>query len=408
MSYFCIVKGDEGDIGAKESKRLASVDALRGFTIAGMILVNNPGTWSAIYTPLEHAEWNGLTPTDLVFPFFMMIMGVSMCLSLTKRRSQPKSKVWVKVIRRTIVIYLIGIAVGWIAKFCYSLSGSMGSGLPLTERIATAADCLDRIRLMGVMPRLALSYFLGSVLVLTLRQRALPWIAGVILVGYSLILLLGNGYEFSEQNVICRVDTAILGHSHMYKGLTVGGVNIPFDPEGLLSTLPCVAHVIIGYLIGQMIVTTKKNSKRVVKLSLAATSMMGIGWLASYGLPINKNIWSPTFVLVTCGMATCLLALLIWVIDEKKHRSWCKPLIVFGVNPLFLYVVSGVLAILMGSIKVPFGEGVISIQRLIYQEGLLPLIGDATAASCTFAILFVAINWIIGYILYRNKIYIKI
>lgn len=408
MTYFCTVKECEGYIGTKENKRLASVDALRGFTIAGMILVNNPGSWSAIYAPLEHAEWNGLTPTDLVFPFFMVIMGVSMCLSMTKRSTQPKSSVWAKVIRRTIVIYLIGLAVGWIAKFCYSLSGSMDSGLSLSERIATAADCLDRLRLVGVMPRLALSYFFGSVLVLTLRQRALPWAIGIIIVGYSLILLLGNGYEFSERNVICRVDTAVLGHSHMYKSLTVGGVKIPFDPEGLLSTLPCVAHVLIGYLIGLTLVTTKKNSKRIVKLSLAATAMMGIGWLAGYGLPINKNIWSPTYVLVTCGMAASLLALLIWVIDEQKHRSWCKPLIVFGVNPLFLYVVSGVLAILMGSIKVPFGDGVISIQRLIYHEGLLPLIGDATAASCIFALLFVALNWAIGYILYRNKIYIKI
>lgn len=391
----------------QDRSRLLSLDVLRGVTIAGMILVNNPGSWGSIYSPLRHAEWNGLTPTDLVFPFFMFIMGISTYLSLRKFGFSPSRPLWVKIIRRTVVIYLIGLAVGWLSKFCYGLARA-DTAIPLGERIVGAMNSFATLRLVGVMPRLALSYFFASVIAVTVRHKIIPWVIAGILVVYSVILLVGHGYDFTPANVIYIVDSAIFGNAHIYKGLTVGGVNIPFDPEGLLSTLPSIAHVLVGFMCGAALMRTKDNNSRVMSLSLAGITLMFAGFLISYGLPINKNIWSPTFVITTCGMAACLLALLIWVIDIKGHSTWCRFFEAFGVNPLFLYVLSGVLGILMGSIRVPCGGAAVPIKSLIYDHGLVPLLGDATLASCVFAVLFVCLNWIIGYILYKKKIYIKI
>lgn len=389
------------------SGRLLSLDILRGVTIAGMILVNNPGSWSHIYTPLEHAPWNGLTPTDLVFPFFMFIMGISTFFSLRKFEFKPSKHLLEKIFRRTVLIYLIGLAIAWFSNFCYGLSRA-DAAIPLGERILAAANSFDHLRLVGVMPRLALCYCAASLIAITVRHRMIPWLIAGILVVYSFILLLGHGYDFSSDNIIYIVDKAILGENHMYKGLVVDGVNNVFDPEGLLSTLPAIAHVLIGFMCGEAIMSTKDNFKRISDLFITGTILMFAGFLLSYGLPINKNIWSPTFVLTTCGLAANFLGLLIWIIDIKGYKAWSRFFESFGINPLFLYVLGGVLGILFGSIKVPFGAETISIKSLIYKEALVPMFGSEIFASCIYAILFVCLNWCIGYILYKKKIYIKI
>ncbi len=389
------------------SGRLLSLDILRGVTIAGMILVNNPGSWSHIYTPLEHAPWNGLTPTDLVFPFFMFIMGISTFFSLRKFEFKPSKHLLEKILRRTVLIYLIGLAIAWFSNFCYGLSRA-DAAIPLGERILDAANSFDHLRLVGVMPRLALCYCAASLIAITVRHRLIPWLIAGILVVYSFILLLGHGYDFSSDNIIYIVDKAILGENHMYKGLVVDGVNNVFDPEGLLSTLPAIAHVLIGFMCGEAIMSTKDNFKRISDLFITGTILMFAGFLLSYGLPINKNIWSPTFVLTTCGLAANFLGLLIWIIDIRGNKAWSRFFESFGINPLFLYVLGGVLGILFGSIKVPFGAESISIKSLIYKEALVPMFGSEIFASCIYAILFVCLNWCIGYILYKKKIYIKI
>lgn len=389
------------------SGRLLSLDILRGVTIAGMILVNNPGSWSHIYTPLEHAPWNGLTPTDLVFPFFMFIMGISTFFSLRKFEFKPSKHLLEKILRRTVLIYLIGLAIAWFSNFCYGLSRA-DAAIPLGERIFDAANSFDHLRLVGVMPRLALCYCAASLIAITVRHRLIPWLIAGILVVYSFILLLGHGYDFSSDNIIYIVDKAILGENHMYKGLVVDGVNNVFDPEGLLSTLPAIAHVLIGFMCGEAIMSTKDNFKRISDLFITGTILMFAGFLLSYGLPINKNIWSPTFVLTTCGLAANFLGLLIWIIDIRGNKAWSRFFESFGINPLFLYVLGGVLGILFGSIKVPFGAESISIKSLIYKEALVPMFGSEIFASCIYAILFVCLNWCIGYILYKKKIYIKI
>ena len=383
--------------------RLLALDILRGITIAGMILVNNPGSWGNIYAPLEHASWNGLTPTDLVFPFFMFIMGISTYFSLRKYDFRlSKDCIW-KIVRRTVVIFLIGMFIAWFGLF---LRGILG-----TKTFTEAVFCFDHIRILGVMPRLALCYGFGSVIALIVRPKALPWTVGALLVVYGIMLLFGDGFSHADTNIISIVDHKVLGPDHMYTS-TVDGVTVKFDPEGLLSTLPSIAHMLIGFICGGLIMKTRDNNIRINNLFIVGTILTFSGFLLNYGMPINKKIWSPTFVLTTCGLASLFLGLLIWIIDIKGKRRWCSFFEAFGINPLFMYCLGAILSIVIGAVKIPWSgveSGMITIKGYIYKALLLPLCGDdATLASLIFAILFVLLNWCVGYVLYKKKISIKI
>ena len=377
-------------------KRLLALDILRGITIAGMILVNNPGSWGHIYAPLEHASWNGLTPTDLVFPFFMFIMGVSTYFSLRKYEFKFSASALLKILRRTVVIFLIGMFIAWFGLF---LRGTL-SGSSFWEAVLN----FDHIRILGVMPRLAICYGAGSLIALWLKHKWLPTFVGALLVIYTVILLCGHGFEFADHNIISIVDHKVLGPDHMYAD-TVDGVTLKFDPEGLLSTLPSIAHMLIGFICGGWLISIKDNRDRINRLFILGTVLTFAGFLLSYGLPINKKIWSPTFVLTTCGLASSFLGLLIWIIDIKGKKKWCRFFEVFGINPLFLYCLGAILSIVMGAI--PAGET--TLKGWIYKDVLMPVCcDDATLASLIFAILFVIVNWLVGLILYKKKIYIKI
>ncbi len=327
--------------------RLLALDILRGITIAGMILVNNPGSWGKIYAPLRHAEWNGLTPTDLVFPFFMFIMGISTYFSLRKYDFTFSWPSFVKIIRRTIVIFAIGIGIAWFGLFL--------RGILNDATFSEAVFNFDRIRILGVMPRLALCYGIGATIALLVRHTLLPWVVAGMLVLYSALLIFGNGFAFSD---------------------------------------------------------TKDNEKRINSLFIVGTILTFAGFLLDYGIPVNKKIWSPTFVLTTCGLAASFLGLLIWIIDIRGHKRWCRFFEAFGINPLFMYCLGAVLSIIIGSVKIPYAaaeSGMIAIKTWIYKALLMPVCGDdATLASLVFAILFVMLNWCVGYILYKKKIYIKI
>lgn len=387
-----------------QSKRLLSLDVMRGITIAGMILVNNPGSWSYIYAPLEHAEWNGLTPTDLVFPFFMFIMGVSMYFSLRKYDFRWSWEAGIKIIRRTVLLFLIGWAISWISRF-------WGRMLNPERTWVEAVFNFDTMRTLGVFPRLALCYFVTSMLALFCKPKTMKWIIAVMLVAYAAVLLLWHGFEFVSDNIVRVIDSAILGESHMYTD-TVGGESMIFDPEGLLSTLPSIAHCIIGFLCGGMIVAVKDNEKRSYNLLLVGAVLTMSGFLLSYGVPLNKKVWSPTFVLTTCGLASMLLGILIWVIDIKGNVRWCTFFRVFGVNPLSLYVLSTLLAIASSKIYVYYDtltDVNVTLHAFIYKNLLVPLcFDDMTLASLCYAVLFVLVNWCVGYVLYKKNIIIKI
>ena len=390
----------------KVNKRILALDILRGFTIAGMILVNNPGSWGHIYAPLRHAEWNGLTPTDLVFPFFMFIMGISTYISLKKYNFQFSQAAAIKILKRTIVIFLIGCAIGWFSRFCrYWVSAP--EDVSFFENLWASVWTFDRMRILGVMQRLALCYGATSIIALTMKHKNIPYLIVSLLVGYFIILMCGNGFAYNETNILSVVDRAILTPVHMYKD---NGI----DPEGLLSTLPSIAHVLLGFYVGKLMLEGNKSQDRmsflnsqITTLFLVGTILTFSGFLLSYGCPINKKIWSPTFVLTTCGLASSFLALLIWIIDVKGKKKWSLFFEAFGVNPLFMYVLGGVLSILFGTIRFPWEDGMISIHTFLYKIVLMPIFGQ-TGGSLAFAILFVTINWCIGYQLYKRKIYIKI
>lgn len=387
--------------------RLLSLDVLRGITIAGMIMVNNPGSWSKIYTPLGHASWDGLTPTDLIFPFFMFIMGVSMFMSLQKSNFKFSSDFFKKLLKRSVIIFAIGLAIGWFSILCYGTFDIGKSELTIFERFKNSVFPYDRIRILGVMQRLSLSYFFSSLIVVLVNHKYLWRVVIGILTAYTLILFAGNGLVLSPDNIIAVVDKALFGEAHMYKEFLPDGSRIAFDPEGLLSTIPCISHVLIGFLMGKVLVNTKDLNEKVQQLLLYGTIMVFVALLLSYGVPINKKVWSSTFVLSTCGFASQFLAILIWIIDINKKSGWTGFFNSFGVNPLFMYVLGGFLSILFGSIRFRTEDGIISIKGFIYSN-LQNLVGDDYMASLLFSLFFIALNAVFGYILYRKRIYIKI
>ena len=391
----------------KTSSRLLSLDVLRGITIAGMIMVNNPGSWGSIYTPLEHAQWNGLTPTDLVFPFFMFIMGVSMYLSYKKFDFKLSGETFTKLLRRSVLLFLIGLAIGWFSLFCRGLNGLRAEDMSLVDKILQSANSFEHLRILGVLQRLALVSFFGSFIVLSVKPKRIPWLIGFILLFYWILMAVTGSYAENDSSLVSIIDNAVLGVKHMYTDNLPDGSKVVFDPEGLLSTLPCIAHVLLGFLAGKLISESKDNNQRIQKLFIFGTIIMFIGFLLNYGFPINKKIWSSSFVLATCGLASLLLALLLWIIDVKGKKKWSIFFESFGVNPMFIYVVAGILSILLGNIGFTYFAEWFSLKGFVYTQWLSPVFGDYLG-SLVFALSFVTINWFIGHILYKKKIYIKL
>lgn len=352
--------------------RLLSLDILRGITVAGMILVNNG--WGESFEMLTHSEWNGLTPCDLVFPFFMFIVGVSCYLSLAKFDFKPSCEVVVKVLRRTVLLFLIGLGIHWIDN---ALWGDFG---------------FAHLRIWAVLQRIALCYCAVSLFALYGNHRYTLPVAGCLLAIYSLILLLGNGYAYDASiNILAQVDLKLFGYDHLYHYGVI-------DPEGLLGTISSIAHVMIGFYCGRLIACGTTIEQKVMSLFVAGTVLLVSGYLLSYGLPINKPVWSPSYALVTCGLAALLQALLMYVIDIRGKQSWTTFFRIFGVNALALYVSSELLAVLLGFL---------GVSGAVY-GGIHSLISQPKFASLAYAVCFVLLNFAIGYVLYRRKIYIKL
>ena len=380
-------------------KRMKSLDVLRGLTIAGMILVNTPGTWSYIYGPLKHAEWNGMTPTDLVFPFFMYMMGVSMFISLRKFNFKLHKDLVYKILKRTFLIFIIGSALYGFGGFMFSLNGAFHaeqlSESPWQVALASFAD----LRILGVLQRLAICYGIGSFIVCLVCQRFIPYLIGLLLVGYYFLLATCNGFIYGTENILSMVDLNVLGVNHIYNDHGI-------DPEGVLSTIPAIAHVLIGFCIGKVCIEIKEASEKMNRLYLYGFLLMMVGFLFMNICPLNKKIWSPTFVLVTCGLATSLLATLYWFIDvhaTKFSQHFAIPFEVFGVNSLFSYVLSQFLCVIFDTI--PWNT--VSIHGSFY-GALSAVFGDNSFSSMLYALLFVVFIWAMSYVLYRKKIYIKL
>jgi predicted acyltransferase len=368
----------------EQTKRLMALDVFRGLTIALMIVVNNPGNWNYVYAPLLHSKWNGCTPTDMVFPFFMFIVGAAMWYSYKKFDHKLSGKLVLKILRRTLLIYLIGLAINAYATFSFDLS---------------------KIRIMGVLARIALAYGIASFIVLSLKPNAIKITAGAILLAYwAILLIFGGNSPFSlESNFVRTFDISVLGINHIpdFQG-------IKFDQTGLLSTLPSISNILLGYLAGRLIETSEIKLNAVKRLLIYGIAGIALALIWSLVFPINKPIWTSSFVLYTCGFASVFLAILLWITDIKGYTTWSKPFQVFGMNPIILYGIAEFLAITFW-IKVaqtPAGEP-LSITGWIFNNVFQPLAGTFNG-SLLYALTFTLICWFVGWILYRNKIFIKL
>ena len=362
------------------NERIISLDALRGLTVAMMIMVNNPGSWTHVYAPLLHAKWDGCTPTDLVFPFFLFIMGTAMWYSFKKRKSS-KFSLSVKIIKRTALIFLLGLFL---------------NAFPFTN------FDLEKMRIFGVLQRIAVCYGLAAFIVILSSRTWNYIIAGVLLFGYWAILLLFGDLTL-ENNACLKLDLLILGENHLPRPF-----GIPFDQLGILSTLSSTVCVLLGYYAGRLIdeSTSKGNTVKLLVLWGIGGVLTGLLW--SLIFPLNKPLWSSSYILYSSGLASIMLAFLMYIIDIQGHKKWAHPLLVFGMNPLFLYVLSGIVAKLLGIIKVTsFSGKSVSLKSFLYQDLIVPWAGELNG-SLVFAILFVLFFGAIGFVLYWKKIFIKI
>ena len=380
----------------QHNQRILALDISRGVTIAGMILVNNPGG-PQTYAPLQHSEWLGLTPTDLVFPFFMFIMGITTYLSLRKFEFKWSWKCARKILKRALLLWFIGLAITWLVMFFRGMENPINAQLSFAQRLSVSANTFGQLRILGVLPRLGICYGLAAVIALSVRHKFIPWIIAGIFIGYYILLECCNGYAHDNTNILAIVDNYILGAGHVFKPESP-------DPEGILSTFPALAHVLIGFCVGESIMKLSNLNDKIERLFIIGALLTFAGFLLAYACPISKKLWTPTFSMVSCGLASTILALLTWLIDKKKHQDALTNFFhVFGVNPLALFVLSDLLLIPFGIIL--FGGS--SIRVIAYTHVRLPVLG-MKAASLVWAILYVCLNWCVGYILFKKKIYIKL
>ena len=365
--------------------RQISLDIFRGLTLAAMLLVNNPGSWSHVYAPLLHAKWHGLTPTDLIFPFFMFIVGAAMFYSMAKfaHSGAPGHKVqvpWVKIVKRTTLLFLIGFLLN-----IYPFNG------PISDW-----------RIMGVLQRIALCYGVVAVLVCLLDRKKLWWLSLAILIAYwGLLNLVNLPYSLSD-NLVRLVDIKIFGASHLYQGFGVA-----FDPEGLLSCLPALVTVIAGYLTSAMLCHTKAAKSQCTTLLVWATMGLVIGGVWHVLLPVNKALWTSSYVLVSAAFAWLVLSLIIYLYDIKAFKNGFNWAQIYGSNPLFVYVLAWLFAATLGMINWTNDAGnTFNPQSFIYQN--LSQFMPEKLASLIFALLFVGLFYVVSHYLYKRKIFIKL
>jgi predicted acyltransferase len=396
---------------ASKRERLLSLDVFRGLTIAGMLLVNNPGTWSAIFPPLEHAEWNGWTPTDLIFPFFLFIVGITTHLSLSARRARgdDDSAVVKQILRRGIIIYLLGFAMAMFPFYQWGTIASIPNATPW-DRILYR---IEHVRILGVLPRIAIVYICAGLLTLktTLKQQII--IIATLLFGYwfamTLIPVPGE-HEIGavllnthDRNLAAWLDRAILGTNHTWSG------SVTFDPEGPMSTIPAIATAMLGVIAGRWIVQKEKPLlERISGMFAVGAIGMVVGLMWNWAFPINKSLWTSSYVIFTAGMACVAIATIMWIVDYGNVKWWTKPFVIYGVNPIVAFVGSGVLARLIYTLwHVSYHGQSVALQDAIYQIVFLPWL-PPRVASLAFAISFVLLWYGILTVLYRRNIILKV
>ena len=387
-------------------ERLVALDVFRGITIAGMLLVNDPGSWSAIYPPLEHAEWHGWTPTDLVFPFFLFIVGITTHLSLSSRREG----VVAKILRRGSLIVLFGLLLNWFPFYWWGKIPNVPDPTWM-QRIVWR---VQHLRFFGVLQRIGIVYMAAALISLRATRKQMYVIIGAILVGYWIVMMLvpvpGTGtigafvLDQPSNTLAAWSDRLILGPNHIWS------ISKTWDPEGPLSTIPAIATALLGILAGQWITRRDKVlTDRVLGLYGIGSLGMVAGELWHWVFPINKNLWTSSYVVFTAGFACVMLATCIWLVDVLNVRGWTNPFVVYGVNPLVAFVGSGLMARLIDSlIKVTVHGERMSLHQASFQLLFASWIPSEKFASLVWGLCFVAFWWGILAILYRRRIFLRV
>ena len=368
-------------------RRLLALDFFRGLTVAAMILVNNPGDWEHIYAPLEHSKWNGCTPTDLVFPFFLFMVGVSITLSIGNRKNDKTlhTKIILTALKRSITLYIIFAAIDFLFRFSF-----------------------ENFRILGVLPRIAIVFFICVVLYVKTNFKQWLWIFSIILIVYYLLMnfipVPGIGYANlqPDTNLAAWLDRTVLTTKHMWSGSKT------FDPEGILSTLPAISTCLFGMMVGNELKREDKPgaNKAAWLFTIALFSIIaGLIWNAFF--PINKALWTSSFVLYTGGLATAGLTVSYWLIDVQQRKKYITPFIAYGSNAITAYVAADVVLVVLGWIHVNLNGSSTNLQNYLYQTVFVPNFSPINA-SLAGALTYVIILSIPMMILYKKKIFIKV
>ncbi len=366
--------------------RLLSVDALRGLTVAAMVLVNNPGTWSAVYGPLQHAPWHGWTATDMVFPFFLFVVGVSIPLALGPPLERGAGGLPARVLRRAAVIFALGLLLHALPFF------------PLAN-----------LRIPGVLQRIAVCYLLAALLVLATRGSRGVTVqavtAGALLVGYWLVMtkVAAPGHAAGdlspEGNLAGYVDRLVLGTRHIWQATRV------YDPEGILSTLPATATTLLGVLAGHWLRSGRPLGRIIGGLAAGGVGAAALGWLWGLSFPVNKPLWTSSYALLMAGLAALVLAACHWVIEARGRRGWAAPFAVLGVHALTLFFLSSLTAKLLFIVRA--GAGGPRLQAWLYEHLFAPWASPVNA-SLAYALAYVLLWWVLMWALDRSGMRLRV
>jgi predicted acyltransferase len=374
----------------RTTNRLTSLDVFRGIAIAGMILVNKASLGDKVYPQLNHADWNGLTLADLVFPFFLFVVGVAMAFSLAKYTqgdATPTLKVYWRIFSRCLILFGLGLLLNGFWNYDFST-----------------------IRIMGVLQRISLSYFISSLIILNVPRKGQWFVAGGLLIGYWLLMSFvpvpgfGAGVLTRDGNFGAYIDRLIIGTAHLYKG---DGFKNMGDPEGLFATLPAIASVLLGYFIGQWLRDRRPDSKVSMSMVLWGLSYLVAGQLWDFWFPINKKLWTSSYVLLTTGCALLVLAACYELIEVRKRKEWSNPLEVLGLNPIVVFVGSVLVIKLLAKTQVGTGKDAPSTYAWINQTFFQSWAGSLNGPFL-FSIITLLFWFFVAYVMYRQRWFLKV
>ena len=390
-----------------EAKRYTALDILRGMTVAGMVMVNNPGSWNQIYAPLRHAAWHGCTPTDLIFPFFLFIVGAAMAFSFAKFKEGLTAQSVKKLAVRSLLIFVTGLLLNAFPFYPLSPDPDLSWG-------ANYLNYLDGIRIFGVLQRIAMAYLVGGFLALWLQKpKKIAWgVVALLLVHWAILYFFGGDDPYSKEgNISGPIDIWLLGQNHIYRGF-----GLPFDPEGVLGAISGAGTLLLGYFIGNTVRQSEQKIDAVGLLFTLSLLGLGIGIVWNNWLPINKPLWTGSYVLYAAGWSTMLLAFFIYLVDvvgsvgKVRFEKLLYPFKALGMNPLFAFVMAGLFAKVLGRmVRWETAAGTkTSALGWFYQQVCVPVFGHNELGSLSFALCYVAIFTLMAIVLYRKKIFIKL